>query len=61
MMYASVRPNRLQGLYLMSPAGVESYDAATYNKYGYLSQNGGKMDGFLNDKGSADMLTEAFD
>ena len=61
MMYASVRPDRLKGLYLMSPVGVESYDPATYNKYGYLSQNGGKEAGFLYDKGGADMLHEAFD
>ena len=45
----------------MSPAGVETYDPATYNKYGYLSQNGGKEAGFLYDKGGADMLHEAFD
>lgn len=30
MMIASIKPERLEGLFLMSPAGVEGYDPATY-------------------------------
>jgi len=37
MMYASIRPDRIQSIFLMSPAGTHSYNPETYDQYSYVS------------------------
>ena len=37
MMYASMRPERIESIFLISPAGTHSYDPQTYNPYSYIS------------------------
>ena len=37
MMYASMRPDRIESIFLMSPAGTHSYNPQTYDQYNYVS------------------------
>ena len=49
MMIASIKPERLEGLFLMSPAGTEGYDPATYEtrSKSFLNLHMGSDDGLI--------------
>ena len=36
-LYATQRPERIESLFLMSPAGTETHDPNNYDKYNYIS------------------------
>ena len=40
MMVGSMYPERIESMFLMSPAGTNAYNPATYDKYGYVSMQG---------------------
>ena len=62
MMIASIKPERLDGLYLMSPAGVEAYNPATYEERckTFLTQNGGAEDGLVFTKSENKYFIETY-
>ena len=40
MMIGSMYPERIESMFLMSPAGTNSYNSETYEKYGFVSMQG---------------------
>ena len=62
MMIASIKPERLEGLFLMSPAGTEGYDPATYEtrSKSFLSLHMGSDDGLIFKKSENKFYTETY-
>ena len=57
MMYASMRPDRIESIFLMSPAGTHSYNPETYDPYSYVSMaDASKMES----KSRADDLIKSY-
>ena len=40
MMIGSMYPERIESMFLMSPAGTNSYNPETYEKYSFVSMQG---------------------